>query len=97
MSTLELFRTVATLTDDEARALRRVLDERLAKLGPKPLAPGETYYDRTAEGAGEPSADAGTSSSLLDRIQDLVGAAHGPGDLSTNKTYLNDMGASSLS
>lgn len=30
--------------------------------------------------------------SALDGIEDLIGCIEGPGDLSTNKEYLNDLG-----
>ncbi len=77
------------------QTMRRVI-ERLSRL---PEAEQERVAARILEqleAEEEPQEEDAPFVSAYDRIKHLVGSLEGPGDMSTNPDYLDDLGASSM-
>ena len=77
------------------QTMRRVI-ERLSRL---PEAEQERVAVRILEqleAEEEPQEEDAPFVSAYDRIKHLVGSLEGPGDMSTNSDYLDDLGASSM-
>ena len=78
------------LSDGAWRRLQRLAERE----GVTPDVAAERAVDR-ALGAGETRPARDEDTSALDRVADRVGTFDGPEDLSTNKSYLGDLGAPS--